>query len=79
MKNQPQILTTLAGEPAMPFNEVNIKFKDKQNGISFRYGLTVKLTQDDLPYTPETKSSENLAFCGLCRYGDYRFDTYESR
>ncbi|MEO6979923.1 MAG: hypothetical protein ABI113_16155, partial [Mucilaginibacter sp.] len=62
MKTQSQILTTLAGEPAMPFNEVNIKFKDKQNGISYRYGLTVKLTQDDLPYTPETKSSENLHF-----------------
>ena len=62
MTDQTAIFPTLAGEPNLPFNEVNIKFKDKQKGINYRYGLTVRLTQDDLPYDPVTKSSEKVHF-----------------
>ncbi len=62
MTDKPQLFTALAGEPNMPFNEVNIKFKDTKKGINYRYGLTVKLTQDDLPYDPRTKTSEKVHF-----------------
>jgi hypothetical protein len=62
MKTESHKAVSMAGEPDMPFNEVNIKFTDKQKAISYRYGLTVKLTQADLPYTPDTKSSEKMDF-----------------
>jgi hypothetical protein len=52
----------LRGAVNLPFNEVNIRYKDVAKKTNFIYGLTVHLTQNDLPYDPKTGISENAHF-----------------